>query len=78
MASKSAAMSKFVLGLIFLLPIGLVAGVIGIAWGWEYISGCFFSLSYTCGQDNLMKTVIFIGTSVGSFTLIKNLWDKTK
>ena len=78
MAGKSAAMVKFVLGLAVLSPIGLIAGVIGIGWLWEFLAGCFFSLSYYCGQDKSFKAVLFLGVAVACFGGIKHLWDKTK
>ena len=78
MAGKSASMMQFILGLVVLSPIGLVAGVLGLAWAWEYLAGCFFSLSYVCGQDKSFKAIIFLLIAGGCFTGIKNLWDKTK
>ena len=78
MANKSVEMVKFVFGLVVLAPIGCVAGFIGLAWVWEYVSGCFFSLSYYCGQDKLFKAIVFLFISGGCFTGIKTLWDKTK
>jgi hypothetical protein len=78
MAGKSVAMVQFVFGLVVLSPIGAVAGVIGLGWLWEYLAGCFFSLAYVCGQDKSFKAVIFLAITVGCFTGIKHLWDKTK
>jgi hypothetical protein len=78
MSGKSAAMGKFVLGLVILSPVGVVAGLIGAGWAWEYLSGCFFSLSYVCGQDKSFKAVIFLAIAAGCFTGIKHLWDKAK
>ena len=78
MAGKSAAMVRFVLGLVVLTPVGALAGVIGAGWAWEYLGGCFFSLSYICGQDKSFKAIIFLAIALGSFTGIKTLWDKTK
>jgi hypothetical protein len=78
MAGKSVAMVQFILGLTVLSPIGLAAGVIGLGWAWEYIAGCFFSLSYVCGQDKSFKALIFISIAVGCFSGIKSLWNRTK
>jgi hypothetical protein len=78
MANKSAAMVKFVFGLVILGPLGLVSGFIGLAWVWEYLAGCFFSLSYYCGQDKTFKAVVFLFVAGGCFTGIKSLWAKAK
>ena len=78
MAGKSAAMVQFVLGLVVLSPIGIASGVIGLSWAWEYVAGCFFSLSYVCGQDKSFKSIIFLMVAYGCFYGIKNLWDRTK
>jgi hypothetical protein len=78
MAGKSSEMIKFVLGLVVLSPIGAISGLIGAGWAWEYLAGCFFSLSYVCGQDKSFKAVIFLAIAAGCFTGIKSLWDKTK
>ena len=78
MAGKSSEMIKFVLGLVVLSPIGLISGIIGISWLWEYLAGCFFSLSYVCGQDKSFKAIVFLAITFGCITAIKSLWDKTK
>lgn len=78
MAGKSASMVKFIFGLVVLSPIGVVSGVLGLAWAWEYLAGCFFSLSYYCGQDKSIKSIFFLFLAVGCFTGIKSLWSKTK
>ncbi len=78
MAGKSARMIQFILGLVVLSPIGVVSGFLGLAWAWEYLAGCFFSLSYTCGQDKSFKAVVFLAIAGGSFAGIKTLWDKAK
>lgn len=78
MAGKSGKMAQFVIGLVVLTPIGLAAGLIGLGWLWEYLAGCFFSLSYVCGQDKSFKAAIFVAVALGCFTGIKTLWDKTK
>lgn len=78
MAGKSAAMTKFILGLLILTPVGLASGLLGIAWAWEWISGCFFSLSNYCGQSESFKAIIFLMIAAGSFTGVKSLWEKTK
>ena len=78
MAKKSSAMLQFVLGLVILSPIGAVAGLIGLGWAWEYLAGCFFSLSYVCGQDKSFKAAIFIAIAVFCFGGIRTLWGKTK
>jgi hypothetical protein len=78
MAEKSAAMTKFVLGLVILSPIGLIAGLLGLAWAWEYLRGCFFSLSNYCGQGEVFKAVVFLAIAAGCFTGIKSLWEKAK
>lgn len=78
MAGKSAAMVRFVLGLVVLTPLGVVAAAIGAGWAWEYLAGCFFSLSYICGQDKSFKAIIFLAIAAGCFTGIKTLWNKAK
>jgi len=78
MENKSVAMVKFVFGLVVLGPIGVAAGIIGLGWIWEYLAGCFFSLSYYCGQGELFKGIVFIFIAGGCFTGIQNLWSKTK
>lgn len=78
MAGKSAEMAKFIAGLLVLTPIGLLSGVIGLGWAWEYISGCFFSLSNYCGQDKSFKAVIFLMIAFGCYSGVKSLWGKTK
>ena len=76
--AKGSNMALFVLALVVAGPIGLVAGIIGIGWLWEYVAGCFFSLSYACGQGELLKGMLFGAVSIGSLNLIKNTWDKSK
>ncbi len=71
-------MLQFVVGLVVLMPIGLAAGLIGLGWLWEYLAGCFFSLSYVCGQDKSFKAIVFLGIAFACSVGIKNLWDKTK
>jgi hypothetical protein len=78
MANKSAAMIKFVLGLVVLGPISVVAAIFGLSWMWEYVAGCFFSLSYYCGQGELFKGIVFLFIAAGSVTGIQNLWARTK
>ena len=78
MAGKSAEMTKFILGLLVLTPIGLISGVLGLGWAWEWLSGCFFSLSNYCGQGESFKAIIFLMIAAGCFTGVKNLWEKTK
>lgn len=78
MANKSIAMLKFTIGLVVLAPIGTVAGFLGLAWFWDYLAGCFFSLSYYCGQDKVFKAIVFIFISGGCFSSIKYLWARTK
>jgi len=78
MAGKSSSMFLFVLSLVVLGPIGLVAGIIGLGWAWESFSGCFFSLSYVCGQVEWFKAFIFLAIAVGCFTAIKSMWAKSK
>jgi hypothetical protein len=78
MAGKSARMMQFVFGLVILSPIGLISGFLGLAWAWEYLAGCFFSLSYTCGQDKSFKAAIFLFIAYGCFAGVKSLWSKTK
>lgn len=78
MSSKSSAMVKFVLGLVLLSPVGLICGFLGVAWLWEYLSGCFFSMSYYCGQGDAFKAAIFLTIAGASFTGIQKLWAKTK
>jgi nitrogen fixation-related uncharacterized protein len=78
MAGKSAAMIKFVFGLVILAPISMVSGFIGLGWAWESISGCFLNLGYVCGQVEWFKAFIFIAIALGCINGIKFLWDKTK
>jgi hypothetical protein len=78
MVGKSASMTKFIFGLVVLSPIGVISGVLGLAWAWEYLAGCFFSLSYYCGQDKSFKAAIFLFIAFGCFAGIKSLWSKTK
>jgi hypothetical protein len=78
MAGKSSKMIQFVFGLVILSPIGIAAGLIGLGWLWEYLAGCFFSLSYVCGQDKSFKAIVFLGIAFGCIVGIKSLWDKTK
>jgi hypothetical protein len=78
MAGKSASMMKFIFGLVVLSPIGVISGFLGLAWAWEYLAGCFFSLSYYCGQDKSFKAAIFLFIAFGCFAGIKSLLEKTK
>lgn len=78
MAGKTGNMFLFVLGLVVLAPIGLVSGFLALAWAWESIAGCFFSLSYSCGQVQWFKAFLFGAVAYGCLTIVKNLWDKTK
>ena len=78
MAGKSAEMTKFIIGLLVLTPVGLVSGFLGLAWAWEWITSCFFSLSNYCGQAESFKAIIFLLIAVASFSGIKSLWEKTK
>jgi len=78
MGSKPSAMVKFVLGLIVLGPLGLIAGFLGVAWLWEYLSRCFFSFSYYCGQNDALKATIFVFISGASFAGIAKLWERAK
>jgi|LauGreDrversion4_2_1035121.scaffolds.fasta_scaffold90817_4 hypothetical protein len=78
MADKSAAMVKFVFGLVILAPITLIAGILGLSWMWEYLAGCFFSFSYYCGQGELFKGIVFLFIAAGSVTGIQKLWANTK
>jgi hypothetical protein len=78
MANKSTSMVLFVLTLLVLGPVLLISGVFAISWAWESISGCFFSLSYVCGQVDFFKAGFFGLISFGSFLGIKTMWDKAK
>ena len=78
MAGKSSEMAKFIAGLLFLAPAGLITGFIGIAWLWEFVSGCFFSLSNYCGQSESFKAALFLFAAYGCFRGIMKLWEKTK
>ena len=78
MAGKSTSMLLFVLSLVVLGPIGVAAGVIGLGWAWESFSGCFFNLSYVCGQVEWLKAFIFLMIAAGCFAAIKSMWAKSK
>lgn len=71
-------MIKFIFGLVVLSPIGVLSGILGLAWAWEYLAGCFFSLSYVCGQDKSFKAIVFLLIAGACFTWIKNMWDRAK
>jgi hypothetical protein len=78
MNSKPTSMLLFVLSLVVLGPIGLIAGLFGLGWAWESFSGCFLSLSYVCGQVEWFKAFVFLMIAAGCFTVIKNMWEKSK
>jgi hypothetical protein len=78
MANKGTSMVLFILSLTVAGPIGLVAAIFALSWAWEYIKGCFFSLSYVCGQGEIFKTMICGAVALGCFALIKGTWDKSK
>ena len=78
MSNKAGSMFIFILGLVIAGPIGLAAAVLSLAWGWQYVAGCFFSLSYSCGQVDLFKGMIFGALAFGYFTLLKTLWSRAK
>ena len=78
MANKGKNMFLFIASLTVAGPIGLVAAIFAISWAWEYVRGCFFSLSYVCGQGEIFKTGICGAVALGCFTLIKSTWDKSK
>jgi hypothetical protein len=78
MANKGTSMFFFILSLTVAGPIGLVAAIFALSWAWEYIRGCFFSLSYICGQGEILKTMICGAVALGCFALIKGTWDKSK
>ena len=64
--------------LVVIGPIGVAAAVISLGWMWEYVAGCFFSLSYMCGQGDLFKGMLFGVIAIGCFSLIKKMWEKAK
>jgi hypothetical protein len=71
-------MFLFILAAIFLVPIGLVSGLLALGWFWDFISTCFFSLSNYCGMDMSFKAVFFAFISFGCFTGLVKLWNKAK
>lgn len=71
-------MGLFVLAAIFLVPIGLVSGLLALGWLWDFISSCFFSLSYYCGMGMSFKAAIFALITFGCFTALVKLWNKAK
>lgn len=78
MAGKNGSMALFVIALVIGGPVSLISGALSLAWGWEYIRGCFFSLSYYCGQGDVFKAVVFAAVAAGCVTWIKSSWDKSK
>ena len=78
MANKSMSMVYFVFSLVVCGPIALITGLLSAAWAIQGIGGCFFSLSYTCGQTEWMKTFIFGAIAYGAVTIILKMWAKAK
>jgi hypothetical protein len=71
-------MILFILVLVIAGPLGLLAGLFSLAWMWEYLSGCFFSFSNFCGQDKILKGMLFGAIAIGCFASIKKMWDRTR
>jgi hypothetical protein len=71
-------MGLFIFGAIFLVPLGLISGLLALGWGWAFISTCFFSFSNYCGMDMSFKATIFGFISFGCFTGLVKLWNKAK
>jgi hypothetical protein len=78
MANKSVAMIYFIITLVVFGPIAIASGLIGAAWAIQSIAGCFFSLSYVCGQVEWLKAFIFGAIAYGSVVLILKMWGKAK
>ena len=68
----------FILALVIGGPIAIISAFLSAAWVWEYLRGCFFSLSNYCGQSHIFKAMIFGAIAYGCFLLIKSTWEKTK
>lgn len=71
-------MTLFILTLVTVGPLGVIAAFFALGWAWEYIAGCFFSLSYMCGQGDLFKGMLFGALAIGCFSLLKKMWEKAK
>ncbi len=67
----------FIATAMFVVPIGVVSGFLAIGWAWDFISSCFFNLSYYCGADKSFKMILFGAISVGCFTLLTKIWKKS-
>jgi hypothetical protein len=71
-------MGLFFLAAIFLVPIGLVSGLLAIGWFWDFVSACFFSLSYYCGMSMSFRAALFAFISFSSFAGLVKLWSRSK
>jgi len=78
MAGKGTNMFFFVLALLIAGPLGLISAFLCLAWLWEYITSCFFSLARFCGAGSSIKGFLFGLLAMGCFSAIKATWDKSK
>jgi hypothetical protein len=71
-------MIVFILAALFLVPIGIISGLIALGWFWDFVSSCFFSLSYYCGMGMTLKATIFTVITFGCFAGLVKLWSRAK
>jgi hypothetical protein len=74
MSKRSIKMTYFVVALVILGPIGVISGIFSIGFLWDSLSGCFFSLSRSCGSFQSFAAVIWGMIAAGSFIGIQRLW----